>query len=91
MTGWANGYAFRQLQGGHKRESADARLGISLAALSYPVLIVREDAKGGRHIMVTLGWKAGLEQYPPVELLNYAVTAEEAGFDLIEASVHFQH
>lgn len=41
-------------------------------------------------IMVTLGWKAGPEQYPPVELLGYAIAAEQAGFDFIEVSDHFQ-
>ena len=33
--------------------------------------------------MVRLGWKAGVEQYPPTQILEYAVAAEEAGFDLI--------
>jgi coenzyme F420-dependent glucose-6-phosphate dehydrogenase len=37
-----------------------------------------------------LGWKAGLEQYPPVEILEYAVEAEKSGFDSIDASDHFQ-
>ena len=36
-----------------------------------------------------LGWKAGTEQYPPGELLEYAVTAEQAGFDSIDVSDHF--
>ena len=39
--------------------------------------------------MVRLGWKAGPEQYGPVELLDYAIAAEEAGFDSLEASDHF--
>jgi coenzyme F420-dependent glucose-6-phosphate dehydrogenase len=39
--------------------------------------------------MLQLGWKAGTEQYPPDELLDYAIAAEEAGFDFIEASDHF--
>src|SRR4051812_3837278 len=39
--------------------------------------------------MLKLGWKAGIEQYPPNELLAYAVVAEQAGFDLIDASDHF--
>ncbi|MGH2515606.1 MAG: TIGR03557 family F420-dependent LLM class oxidoreductase, partial [Ktedonobacterales bacterium] len=39
--------------------------------------------------MVTLGWKAGPEQYPPHELLDYAVLAEEAGFESLDASDHF--
>jgi alkanesulfonate monooxygenase SsuD/methylene tetrahydromethanopterin reductase-like flavin-dependent oxidoreductase (luciferase family) len=38
---------------------------------------------------VQLGWKAGAEQYPPVELLEYAVAAEDAGFDSIDVSDHF--
>jgi coenzyme F420-dependent glucose-6-phosphate dehydrogenase len=36
-----------------------------------------------------LGWKAGTEQYPPAELLEYAVAAEDAGFDSIDVSDHF--
>jgi coenzyme F420-dependent glucose-6-phosphate dehydrogenase len=36
-----------------------------------------------------LGWKAGTEQYPPQELLDYAVTAEEIGFDSVDVSDHF--
>jgi coenzyme F420-dependent glucose-6-phosphate dehydrogenase len=39
--------------------------------------------------MLRLGWKAGTEQYPPDELLEYAIAAEEVGFDSIEASDHF--
>ncbi|MDB5901234.1 MAG: family F420-dependent class oxidoreductase [Betaproteobacteria bacterium] len=39
--------------------------------------------------MLQLGWKAGTEQYPPDELLGYAIVAEEAGFDSIDASDHF--
>jgi coenzyme F420-dependent glucose-6-phosphate dehydrogenase len=39
--------------------------------------------------MVQVGWKAGTEQYPPGELLDYAVLAEEAGFDSIDVSDHF--
>jgi coenzyme F420-dependent glucose-6-phosphate dehydrogenase len=39
--------------------------------------------------MLKLGWKAGPEQYPPVELLDYAVMAEQAGFDSIDVSDHF--
>jgi len=36
-----------------------------------------------------LGWKAGTEQYPPQELLDYAVAAEETGFDSVDVSDHF--
>jgi coenzyme F420-dependent glucose-6-phosphate dehydrogenase len=39
--------------------------------------------------MITLGWKAGSEQYPPNDLLEYAVSAEKAGFDALEVSDHF--
>jgi coenzyme F420-dependent glucose-6-phosphate dehydrogenase len=39
--------------------------------------------------MLRLGWKAGPEQYPPKELLDYAISADKAGFDLIDASDHF--
>jgi coenzyme F420-dependent glucose-6-phosphate dehydrogenase len=39
--------------------------------------------------MLQLGWKSGTEQYPPVELLEYALVAEDAGFDSIDASDHF--
>jgi coenzyme F420-dependent glucose-6-phosphate dehydrogenase len=39
--------------------------------------------------MLQLGWKAGTEQYPPCELLDYAIAAEEAGFDSMDASDHF--
>jgi coenzyme F420-dependent glucose-6-phosphate dehydrogenase len=39
--------------------------------------------------MLHLGWKAGTEQFPPDELLEYAVAAEEAGFDSISVSDHF--
>ena len=38
---------------------------------------------------VRIGWKAGPEQYPPQELLEYAVAAEAAGFETIDASDHF--
>jgi coenzyme F420-dependent glucose-6-phosphate dehydrogenase len=36
-----------------------------------------------------LGWKAGAEQYPPSELLDYALEAEQAGFETIDVSDHF--
>jgi coenzyme F420-dependent glucose-6-phosphate dehydrogenase len=39
--------------------------------------------------MLKLGWKAGTEQYSPGELLEYAMLAEQAGFDTISASDHF--
>ncbi len=40
--------------------------------------------------MLSLGWKAGPEQYGPMELLDYAITADQAGFDLLDVSDHFQ-
>ena len=39
--------------------------------------------------MLQLGWKAGTEQYPPDVLLDYAIAAEETGFDSIDVSDHF--
>jgi coenzyme F420-dependent glucose-6-phosphate dehydrogenase len=36
-----------------------------------------------------LGWKAGPEQHPPMELLDDAVASEQAGFDAIDVSDHF--
>jgi coenzyme F420-dependent glucose-6-phosphate dehydrogenase len=39
--------------------------------------------------MLQLGWKAGPEQYPPAELLDYAIAAEQAGFETIDVSDHF--
>ncbi|HLI51674.1 MAG TPA: TIGR03557 family F420-dependent LLM class oxidoreductase [Thermomicrobiaceae bacterium] len=40
--------------------------------------------------MIQLGWKAGTEQYEPNELLDYALKAEEAGFDFLDVSDHIQ-
>lgn len=40
-------------------------------------------------IMLKLGWKAGPEQYPLDKLLNYAIAADEAGFDFLDVSDHF--
>lgn len=39
--------------------------------------------------MLKIGWKAGPEQFPPRELLQYAVDAERAGFEFIDVSDHF--
>ena len=39
--------------------------------------------------MVTLGWKASPEQYPPGRMLELAVAAENAGFDCLSSSDHF--
>ena len=40
-------------------------------------------------MQLQLGWKAGTEQYPPEQLLEYAIVAEKAGFDSIDVSDHF--
>ncbi len=40
--------------------------------------------------MLTLGYKASAEQFGPRELLDFAVVAEEAGFDSVVVSDHFQ-
>src|SRR5436190_7715415 len=37
-----------------------------------------------------LGYKASAEQFGPVELLEFAVLAEEVGFDSVVVSDHFQ-
>ena len=39
--------------------------------------------------MVKLGLKLGPEEYPPVDLLEYAVIAEDAGYEAIDVSDHF--
>ncbi len=39
--------------------------------------------------MLQLGWKAGPEQYEPVELMEYAIAADQAGFDMLDVSDHF--
>jgi coenzyme F420-dependent glucose-6-phosphate dehydrogenase len=39
--------------------------------------------------MLQIGWKAGPEQYAPKELLEYAIAADQAGFDFIDVSDHF--
>ena len=40
--------------------------------------------------MLRLGYKASAEQFGPRELLDYAVLAEELGFDSVVVSDHFQ-
>ncbi len=40
--------------------------------------------------MLRLGYKASNEQFPPRELLDYAVLAEEVGFDSVFVSDHLQ-
>src|SRR5687767_690276 len=40
--------------------------------------------------MIRLGYKASAEQFTPRALLDFAVRAEEAGFDSVVVSDHFQ-
>ncbi len=40
--------------------------------------------------LLTLGYKASAEQFGPRELLEFAVLAEEVGFDSVAVSDHFQ-
>ena len=40
-------------------------------------------------MQLQLGWKAGTEQYPTEQLLEYAIAAEKAGVDSIDVSDHF--
>jgi coenzyme F420-dependent glucose-6-phosphate dehydrogenase len=40
--------------------------------------------------MTIIGYAAALEQFPPTELLNYAVLAEQHGFKGVMAADHFQ-
>ena len=40
--------------------------------------------------MIRLGYKASSEQFAPRELLEYAVRAEQLGFDTVAISDHFQ-
>jgi coenzyme F420-dependent glucose-6-phosphate dehydrogenase len=37
-----------------------------------------------------IGYKASAEQFGPTELLNYAIEAERAGFEIVAVSDHFQ-
>jgi coenzyme F420-dependent glucose-6-phosphate dehydrogenase len=41
-------------------------------------------------VALKLGYKASNEQFPPTELLNYGVLAEECGFDSVFVSDHLQ-
>ncbi|MFT4307183.1 MAG: LLM class flavin-dependent oxidoreductase, partial [Microbacterium sp.] len=50
-------------------------------------MTLRQDAAGAR---LRLGYKASAEQFPPDELADYAVLAEETGFDSVFVSDHFQ-
>jgi coenzyme F420-dependent glucose-6-phosphate dehydrogenase len=40
--------------------------------------------------VLKLGYKASNEQFPPRELLDYAILAEEVGFDSVFISDHLQ-
>src|SRR3989442_6402173 len=40
-------------------------------------------------LMLTLGYKASAEQFGPRELLDFAILAEELGFDSVVVSDHF--
>lgn len=40
--------------------------------------------------MLTLGYKASAEQFAPTQLLQFSVLAEQAGFDSVFVSDHFQ-
>jgi coenzyme F420-dependent glucose-6-phosphate dehydrogenase len=40
--------------------------------------------------MIKLGYKASAEQFGPRELLDFAIAAEDAGFDSVAISDHFQ-
>jgi coenzyme F420-dependent glucose-6-phosphate dehydrogenase len=40
--------------------------------------------------MIRFGYKASAEQFPPTELLDYAVQAEQLGFDSVFVSDHLQ-
>jgi coenzyme F420-dependent glucose-6-phosphate dehydrogenase len=39
--------------------------------------------------MVMIGWQGGPEQYDPLELLNQAIAAEQAGFETLLVDDHF--
>jgi len=41
-------------------------------------------------VSVRIGYKASAEQFGPAELLEYAVLAERAGFEIVAISDHFQ-
>ncbi len=40
--------------------------------------------------MVKLGWKAGPERFDPNALLEYAIAADQASFEALDTSDHFQ-
>jgi coenzyme F420-dependent glucose-6-phosphate dehydrogenase len=39
--------------------------------------------------VLALGWKASAEQFDPKRLLDYALLAEQLGFDSVAVSDHF--
>ncbi len=47
-----------------------------------------DDNRGKRKL--TLGYKASAEQFPPQQLLDFSVEAEQNGFDSVFVSDHFQ-
>jgi len=40
--------------------------------------------------MLRLGYKASAEQFPPAQLLEFALLAEQRGFESVFISDHFQ-
>ncbi len=42
------------------------------------------------HGTVRYGYKASAEQFPPRQLVDYGVSAERHGFDIVAVSDHFQ-
>jgi coenzyme F420-dependent glucose-6-phosphate dehydrogenase len=51
---------------------------------------VRNPNVGSEGAMLRLGYKASAEQFPPRQLLEFAVHAEAVGFDSVMVSDHFQ-
>src|SRR5438045_6813562 len=47
-------------------------------------------APAGRFAVIKLGYKASAEQFAPGKLLGFSCLAEEAGFDSVFISDHFQ-
>src|SRR5512140_3199252 len=56
------------------------------AAVSRP----SSATEGARMPALRLGYKASAEQFPPQRLIDLAVAAEDAGFDSVWTSDHFQ-
>src|SRR5208283_1459408 len=46
--------------------------------------------EGSRSMTLKLGYKASAEQFAPRQLLDFSVAAEQAGFDSVFVSDHFQ-